>query len=55
MIVADNVLRGGRVLDTNAEDSVRAVQEFNDRVQADERVDNALLTVGDGLLLAWRA
>jgi len=55
VIVADNVLRGGRVLDTNAEDSVRAVQEFNDRVQADERVDNALLTVGDGLLLAWRA
>jgi caffeoyl-CoA O-methyltransferase len=55
VIVADNVLRGGRVLEANAEDSVRAIQEFNDRVQADARVHNALLTVGDGLLLAWRA
>lgn len=55
IIVADNVLRRGRVLDPGADDSVRAVHEFNERVQADERVHNALLTVGDGLMLAWRA
>jgi caffeoyl-CoA O-methyltransferase len=55
IIVADNVLRSGRVLEADSEDSVRAVQEFNDRVHADERVHNALLSVGDGLMLAWRA
>jgi caffeoyl-CoA O-methyltransferase len=30
-------------------------REFADRVQADERVHNVLLTVGDGVMLAWRA
>jgi len=55
ILVADNVLRSGRVLDSEAEDSVRVTREFNDHVHADERVHNALLTVGDGLMLAWRA
>ena len=55
IIVADNVLRSGRVLDQAAETSVAATQAFNDRVQADERVHNVLLSVGDGLMLAWRA
>jgi predicted O-methyltransferase YrrM len=30
-------------------------REFADRVQADERVHNVLLTIGDGVMLAWRA
>jgi caffeoyl-CoA O-methyltransferase len=30
-------------------------REFADRVQADARVHNVLLTVGDGVMLAWRA
>jgi caffeoyl-CoA O-methyltransferase len=55
ILVADNVLRSGRVLDSDAEESVQVTREFNARVQADERVHNALLTVGDGLMLAWRA
>jgi caffeoyl-CoA O-methyltransferase len=55
ILVADNVLRSGRVLDSETEDSVRVTREFNDHVHADERVHNALLTVGDGLMLAWRA
>jgi predicted O-methyltransferase YrrM len=36
-------------------ENTRALQAFNDMVQADSRVDNALLTVGDGLLIIWRA
>ena len=48
--VFDNTLRRGRVLDPG--DDVAA---FNARVQADPRVRNALLTVGDGLLLVWPA
>jgi hypothetical protein len=27
---------------------------IDEHVQADARVDNVLLTVGDGLVLAWR-
>jgi caffeoyl-CoA O-methyltransferase len=55
IIVADNVLRGGRVLDETGDGSLAATRAFNERVQADERVHNALLSVGDGLMLAWRA
>jgi len=56
MIVADNVLWSGRVLNPKPDDEwARGLMAFNDRVQADERVHNVLLTVGDGLMLAWRA
>jgi caffeoyl-CoA O-methyltransferase len=56
IIVADNVLLSGRVLDPLTDNqSARGIMAFNDRVQADERVHNVLLTVGDGLMLAWRA
>ena len=55
IIVADNVFRSGRVVDESADGSVAVTRAFNDRVQADERVHNALLSVGDGLMLAWRA
>lgn len=46
----DNALRGGRVLEAGNDTSA-----FNDAVQADPRVRNALLTIGDGVLLAWPA
>ncbi len=55
VIVADNVLLSGSVLDAGDNDSARGIVAFNERVQADERVHNVLLTVGDGLMLAWRA
>jgi caffeoyl-CoA O-methyltransferase len=55
VIVADNVLWSGTVVDGSAEDDQgAAVRAFNEHVQADTRVRNVLLTVGDGLLLAWR-
>jgi caffeoyl-CoA O-methyltransferase len=56
VIVADNVLWSGTVVDGSADDDQgAAVRTFNEHVQADPRVRNVLLTVGDGLLLAWRA
>lgn len=57
LIAADNVLRGGRVVDPSADEDegTTVLRRFADEVQADERVHNVLLTVGDGLLLAWRA
>jgi caffeoyl-CoA O-methyltransferase len=55
VLVADNVLWHGEVIDESTTDAeTRALREFNDHVQRDERVDNALLTVGDGLLVVWR-
>jgi caffeoyl-CoA O-methyltransferase len=55
VIVADNVLRSGDVLDPDrGDEGAQALVAFADRVQADERVDNTLLTVADGLLLIWK-
>ena len=52
VIVADNVLWHGTVVDPDAEsDEVAALRAFAERVHADDRVDNALLTVGNGLLV----
>jgi caffeoyl-CoA O-methyltransferase len=55
VIVADNVLREGSVLDpAPGDEGAIALVAFADRVQADDRVDNAMLTVADGLLLIWK-
>jgi caffeoyl-CoA O-methyltransferase len=56
LIVCDNVLWGGDVVNPAPDDdNGLALAAFNDLVQDDQRVANALLTVGDGLLLIWRA
>jgi caffeoyl-CoA O-methyltransferase len=56
VIVADNVLRGGRVLDDAQDDEgTEGVRRFAARVQEDPAMRNVLLTVGDGLMVAWRA
>lgn len=51
LVVADNTLWSGKVLDPKAE-SDRAIVAFNDRVNADPRVENVLLSVRDGIMLA---
>lgn len=56
VLAADNVFLGGRLLDpASSDESAVAMRAFADRVQADPRVHNTLLTVGDGVMLAWRA
>ena len=56
LIVCDNVLWGGDVVDPSPDDeNGRALAAFNDLVQRDDRVENAMLTVGDGLMVIWRA
>jgi caffeoyl-CoA O-methyltransferase len=50
VILVDNTLQGGRIVDPEANDeSVVAMRAFNDMVAADTRVESALLTLGDGL------
>jgi caffeoyl-CoA O-methyltransferase len=52
IILADNVLWSGRVLNAENEDeNTKALYEFSKKIQADERVSNILLTVRDGLML----
>jgi len=48
LILADNALRDGHVLE---EDSGEPMQAFNDYVLNDERVECVLLTVRDGILV----
>ena len=53
VIIADNVLWSGKVLDKpdkNDRDT-EALQQFNDYVHRDERVENLLLPVRDGLMI----
>lgn len=51
LIVADNVLWSGRVIDPK-DDDTRALVAFGEHVQADPRVENVCLTVRDGMMLA---
>jgi caffeoyl-CoA O-methyltransferase len=51
LIVADNTLWSGKVLDPQDADD-HAIVAFNQKVQADPRVENVLLTVRDGMMLA---
>jgi caffeoyl-CoA O-methyltransferase len=54
VIVADNLFRDGATLDATAQDEATlGIREFARRVQQDERVHNVLLTIGDGVMLAW--
>jgi caffeoyl-CoA O-methyltransferase len=56
LIVADNVIWGGLPFHPDAQDGeTEGVRRFVAHVQADPRTHNALLTVGDGLLLIWKA
>ena len=55
VIVAGNLFRDGAALDATAEDDgTVGIREFARRVQQDKRVNNVLLTIGDGVMLAWR-
>ena len=52
MIVADDVLWDGKVVDARSRDAqTRGILEFNDFVHSDSRVENILLPVRHGLML----
>lgn len=55
VLVADNLFRDGAAFDgTDGDAGTVGIREFARRVQRDERVHNVLLTIGDGVMLAWR-
>ncbi len=54
LIVADNVLWSGKVVQPEAvkkDKELRAILAFNARIQQDDRVENILLPVRDGLMV----
>ena len=52
LILADNVLFHGEVLDENVKGkNAKAIQAFNEHIKNDDRVEQAMLTIRDGLLL----
>jgi len=53
LLIADNVLWSGRVLRPR-DASDKAIVAFNKHVQADRRVEAAMVTVRDGITLAWK-
>ncbi len=51
-ILADNVLWGGKVLETGIDDrTTQIIDQFNKMVTADQGVENLLLPIRDGLML----
>lgn len=51
-ILADNVLWGGKVLDDSTSDpATRTIQRFNGMVTEDQRVDNFILPIRDGIMV----
>jgi predicted O-methyltransferase YrrM len=50
-IMADNVLWSGKILDEKPDKDTRALQEFNDKVQNDGRVENVIFSVRDGIMV----
>jgi caffeoyl-CoA O-methyltransferase len=53
LVMVDNVLWSGRVIDASAtDDDTEAIRRFNDAVAADDRVEAVMLPVSDGLTLA---
>ena len=54
-MIVDNTLWSGRVADADEDDeSTQAIRALNDRVRDDDRVENVLLTVRDGMNLIRR-
>jgi caffeoyl-CoA O-methyltransferase len=50
LILVDNVLWSGAVVDEEAQDeNTQAIRAFNDKVAADDRVETAILPLGDGV------
>lgn len=51
-ILADNVLWSGKVLDQKPDKDTRAIMDFNRKIQNDTRVENILMPVRDGIMIA---
>jgi predicted O-methyltransferase YrrM len=51
LIIADNVLWSGKVLDPEQDTDTLGIHRFNQKIAGDARVENLLLPVRDGLMI----
>ncbi|WP_448636122.1 O-methyltransferase [Pedobacter panaciterrae] len=51
LIIVDNVLWSGKVLNTNQDKDTKNITTFNDKIAADDRVEKLILPVRDGLFI----
>jgi len=54
MIIIDNVLWSGAVLDKNPDEETRAIMQATQLAATDDRFETSLLTVRDGILIAFK-
>lgn len=52
LILADNVLWSGKVVNREYDKDTASIRAFNQKIQNDERVENILLPIRDGLIVA---
>jgi caffeoyl-CoA O-methyltransferase len=55
LVIADNVLWSGRVVEPDGDGSTQAIKAFNEHVRNDPRVVSVMLTVRDGMTLIQKA
>jgi predicted O-methyltransferase YrrM len=51
IILADNVLWKGKILNEKMDKKTQIIDDFNKKIQADSRVENILLPLRDGLMM----
>lgn len=54
VLIADNVLWGGKVVDSDGHEFTRALQAFNEHVREDPRSEVVMLPIADGLSFITR-
>ena len=54
LVIADNVLWSGRVVEPDGDESTKAIKAFNEHVAGDDRVVSVMLTVRDGMTLVQK-
>ena len=51
IIIADNVLWSGKVIESNMDNETKQLDLYNQKIMNDNRVENVLLSVRDGLMI----
>jgi predicted O-methyltransferase YrrM len=54
LILADNVLWSGKVLDAKPDKDTKAIIDFNKKIHSDPRVENLLMPLRDGVMMALK-
>ena len=54
IILVDNTFLHGRIFDPDPDPDARAIRDFNEMVIADDRVELAMLSIGDGVIFAQK-